>query len=170
MPTEILDARPLAYDGGGHAGQMARQGRRHRQGGDIMAEIETDKATMEFEAVDEGTIGKIVIAEGTEGVAVNAVNRRACWRTAKAQTDIGSAPAAAAAAAAPAAKAEAMRPQRAAVAAAPSAPAAAPAANRRNAHLCVNARWRGASRPTKGLDLRHDGRLRPAGPHREGGR
>ena len=41
--------------------------------GDIMAEIETDKATMEFEAVDEGMIGKIVIAEGTEGVKVNAV-------------------------------------------------------------------------------------------------
>ena len=39
--------------------------------GDIMAEIETDKATMEFEAVDEGIIGKILIAEGTEGVAVN---------------------------------------------------------------------------------------------------
>ncbi|MGJ8546789.1 MAG: pyruvate dehydrogenase complex E1 component subunit beta [Sulfitobacter sp.] len=39
--------------------------------GDIMAEIETDKATMEFEAVDEGVIGKILIAEGTEGVAVN---------------------------------------------------------------------------------------------------
>ncbi len=39
--------------------------------GDIMAEIETDKATMEFEAVDEGTIGKILVAEGTEGVAVN---------------------------------------------------------------------------------------------------
>jgi pyruvate dehydrogenase E1 component beta subunit len=39
--------------------------------GDIIAEIETDKATMEFEAVDEGTIGKILIAEGTEGVKVN---------------------------------------------------------------------------------------------------
>ena len=39
--------------------------------GDLMAEIETDKATMEFEAVDEGIIGKILIAEGTEGVAVN---------------------------------------------------------------------------------------------------
>ncbi len=39
--------------------------------GDIMAEIETDKATMEFEAVDEGTIGKILIAAGTEGVKVN---------------------------------------------------------------------------------------------------
>ena len=41
--------------------------------GDIIAEIETDKATMEFEAVDEGTIGKIIVAEGSEGVKVNAL-------------------------------------------------------------------------------------------------
>ncbi|WP_277998469.1 pyruvate dehydrogenase complex dihydrolipoamide acetyltransferase [Sphingomonas liriopis] len=41
--------------------------------GDIMAEIETDKATMEFEAVDEGVIAKIVIPEGTDGVKVGAV-------------------------------------------------------------------------------------------------
>ncbi len=41
--------------------------------GDIIAEIETDKATMEVEAVDEGTVGKILVAEGTEGVKVNAV-------------------------------------------------------------------------------------------------
>ena len=40
--------------------------------GTILAEIETDKATMEFEAVDEGTIGKILVAEGSEGVKVNA--------------------------------------------------------------------------------------------------
>jgi len=39
--------------------------------GTILAEIETDKATMEFEAVDEGTIGQILVAEGTEGVKVN---------------------------------------------------------------------------------------------------
>jgi len=39
--------------------------------GDILAEIETDKATMEFEAVDEGVVGKILVAEGTEGVKVN---------------------------------------------------------------------------------------------------
>jgi pyruvate dehydrogenase E2 component (dihydrolipoamide acetyltransferase) len=39
--------------------------------GTILAEIETDKATMEFEAVDEGRIGKILVAEGTEGVKVN---------------------------------------------------------------------------------------------------
>ncbi len=41
--------------------------------GDIIAEIETDKATMEFEAVDEGTLGKIMVAEGTEGVKVGTV-------------------------------------------------------------------------------------------------
>jgi pyruvate dehydrogenase E2 component (dihydrolipoamide acetyltransferase) len=41
--------------------------------GDVIAEIETDKATMEVEAVDEGTVGKILVAEGSEGVAVNAV-------------------------------------------------------------------------------------------------
>jgi pyruvate dehydrogenase E2 component (dihydrolipoamide acetyltransferase) len=41
--------------------------------GDIMAEIETDKATMEFEAVDEGTIAKITVPEGTDGVKVGAV-------------------------------------------------------------------------------------------------
>ena len=41
--------------------------------GDIIAEIETDKATMEFEAIDEGTLGKILVAEGTENVAVGTV-------------------------------------------------------------------------------------------------
>ncbi len=41
--------------------------------GQILAEIETDKATMEFEAVDEGTIGRILVAEGTSGVKVNTV-------------------------------------------------------------------------------------------------
>jgi pyruvate dehydrogenase E2 component (dihydrolipoamide acetyltransferase) len=41
--------------------------------GDVIAEIETDKATMEVESIDEGTIGKILVPEGTEGVKVNAV-------------------------------------------------------------------------------------------------
>ena len=42
------------------------------ESGDVLCEIETDKATMEFEAVDEGVIGKIIVAEGSEGVKVNA--------------------------------------------------------------------------------------------------
>ncbi|MBO1324205.1 pyruvate dehydrogenase complex E1 component subunit beta [Acetobacter sp. TBRC 12305] len=41
-------------------------------GGDVLAEIETDKATMEVEAVDEGILGRILVPEGTEGIAVNA--------------------------------------------------------------------------------------------------
>lgn len=41
--------------------------------GDVIAEIETDKATMEVESIDEGTVGKILVAEGTEGVKVNAL-------------------------------------------------------------------------------------------------
>lgn len=43
------------------------------ESGDVLAEIETDKATMEVESVDEGTVGKILVAEGTDGVAVNDV-------------------------------------------------------------------------------------------------
>ena len=41
------------------------------ESGDLLAEIETDKATMEFEAVEEGIIEKLLVAEGTEGVKVN---------------------------------------------------------------------------------------------------
>ena len=41
--------------------------------GDVIAEIETDKATMEVEAIDEGTVGKLLVAEGTEGIKVNTV-------------------------------------------------------------------------------------------------
>src|SRR6516165_1853603 len=41
--------------------------------GDVIAEIETDKATMEYEAVDDGTLAKIIVPEGTQDVAVNSV-------------------------------------------------------------------------------------------------
>ena len=85
--------------------------------GDVIAEIETDKATMEVEAVDEGTIGKIVIAEGTENVKVNELIA-VLLEEGESASDIGSAPAASPAAeAAPAADQEAATP--APVAAAP---------------------------------------------------
>ena len=77
--------------------------------GQIIAEIETDKATMEFEAVDEGVIGKLLVAEGTQGVKVNDP-----IATLVTEGDSAEAPAAAAPAPVPAA--------------APAAPAAAPAA------------------------------------------
>ena len=68
-------AGAVADDGRGNACQMA--GRRGRRGasGDVIAEIETDKATMEVEALDDGTIGRIIVPEGTEGVKVNAPSR-----------------------------------------------------------------------------------------------
>ncbi len=50
---------------------MAREGGDEVQSGDVIAEIETDKATMEVEAVDEGKVGKILVPEGTEEVKVN---------------------------------------------------------------------------------------------------
>ena len=62
--------------------------------GDVLAEIETDKATMEVEAVDEGTIGKIMVDEGAEGVKVNAVIA-VLLEEGESASDIGSAPAAA---------------------------------------------------------------------------
>ena len=72
MATEILmPALSPTMEEGTLAKWMVKEGDTVKSG-DILAEIETDKATMEFEAVDEGVIGKILIAEGTEGVKVNA--------------------------------------------------------------------------------------------------
>lgn len=73
MPTDILmpALSPTMTEG-----KLARWTKKEGdtvKPGDVIAEIETDKATMEVEAVDEGTIGKIVVPEGTENVAVNAV-------------------------------------------------------------------------------------------------
>jgi pyruvate dehydrogenase E1 component beta subunit len=71
MATEILmPALSPTMEEGTLAKWMVKEGDTVKSG-DILAEIETDKATMEFEAVDEGVIGKIVVAEGTEGVKVN---------------------------------------------------------------------------------------------------
>ncbi|GIT85336.1 pyruvate dehydrogenase complex E1 component subunit beta [Roseobacter sp. OBYS 0001] len=71
MATEILmPALSPTMEEGTLAKWMVKEGDTVSSG-DIMAEIETDKATMEFEAVDEGIIGKILIEEGTEGVKVN---------------------------------------------------------------------------------------------------
>ena len=71
MATEILmPALSPTMEEGTLAKWLKKEGDVVKSG-DIIAEIETDKATMEFEAVDEGILGKILIAEGTQGVAVN---------------------------------------------------------------------------------------------------
>ena len=71
MPTQILmPALSPTMEEGTLARWLVKEGQAVKSG-DILAEIETDKATMEFEAVDEGVIGKILITAGTEGVKVN---------------------------------------------------------------------------------------------------
>ena len=71
MATEILmPALSPTMEEGTLAKWLVKEGDKVKSG-DIIAEIETDKATMEFEAVDEGTVGKILVAEGTAGVKVN---------------------------------------------------------------------------------------------------
>src|SRR4051812_35477094 len=71
MPIEILmPALSPTMEEGNLAKWLKNEGDKVVSG-DVIAEIETDKATMEVEAVDEGTLGKILIAAGTEGVKVN---------------------------------------------------------------------------------------------------
>jgi len=71
MPTEILmPALSPTMEEGTLAKWLVKEGDTVNAG-DLLAEIETDKATMEFEAVDEGTIGKILVEDGSEGVKVN---------------------------------------------------------------------------------------------------
>ncbi len=119
MPIEILmPALSPTMEEGTLAKWLVKEGDSVASG-DVMCEIETDKATMEFEAVDEGVVGKILIAEGTERVKVNTAIA-VLLEDGESADDIG-APAAAKAAApaaAPAAAAEA----------APTATAPAPAA------------------------------------------
>ena len=73
MPIEIrMPALSPTMTEGNLARWLKKEGDEIHSG-DVLAEIETDKATMEYEAVDEGTIAKIVVPEGTQDVAVNAV-------------------------------------------------------------------------------------------------
>src|SRR3954454_7076194 len=71
MPIDILmPALSPTMEEGNLAKWLKNEGDKVASG-DVIAEIETDKATMEVEAVDEGTIGKILVPAGTEGVKVN---------------------------------------------------------------------------------------------------
>ena len=72
MPVQILmPALSPTMEKGKLAKWLKKEGDKVKSG-DVLAEIETDKATMEVEAIDEGTLGKILVAEGTEDVLVNA--------------------------------------------------------------------------------------------------
>ena len=72
MPTNVLmPALSPTMTEGKIARWLKKEGEKVKSG-DVLAEIETDKATMEVEAVDEGTLGRILVPDGTEGVKVNA--------------------------------------------------------------------------------------------------
>src|SRR3954463_8702781 len=71
MPTPVLmPALSPTMEKGNLAKWLKKEGEPVKPG-DVIAEIETDKATMEVEAIDEGTLGKILVPEGTNDVAVN---------------------------------------------------------------------------------------------------
>src|SRR5215217_1877660 len=73
MPIELkMPALSPTMEEGTLAKWLVKEGDSVKSG-DLLAEIETDKATMEFEAVDEGTISKILVAEGSDGVKVGTV-------------------------------------------------------------------------------------------------
>jgi len=153
MPTEILmPALSPTMEEGTLAKWHVKEGDKVSSG-DILAEIETDKATMEFEAVDEGVIGKIVIAEGTEGVKVNAVIA-VLLEDGESASDIGSV------SAAPAAAAAATKEEAAAPAAAVSPAPAASAAKDENRIFATPLARRIAA--DKGLDL---SAIAGSGPH-----
>ena len=143
MPTQVLmPALSPTMTEGKLAKWLKKEGDKVSPG-DVLAEIETDKATMEVEAVDEGVIGRLLVAEGTEGVAINTPialllgegeSASALAGAAATPKPTPAAPPAAAAASAPpaipaAAPALAPRPVSAPAAARPAAgPAPAPAA------------------------------------------
>jgi pyruvate dehydrogenase E2 component (dihydrolipoamide acetyltransferase) len=125
MPIELkMPALSPTMEEGTLAKWLVKEGDAIKSG-DILAEIETDKATMEFEAVDEGTIAKIVVPEGTDGVKVGAV-----IAVMAAEGEDASAAASASAKEAPKAeapKAEAPKTEAPAPAPPPPSPAPAPA-------------------------------------------
>ena len=122
MPTEILmPALSPTMEEGTLAKWLVKEGDTVSSG-DLLAEIETDKATMEFEAVDEGTLGKILVPEGTEAVKVNTAIA-VLLDDGESADDIGNAPAPAPAA--PAAAAAEVAVATAPEKAAPPAPVAA---------------------------------------------
>ncbi|MDR6758244.1 pyruvate dehydrogenase E2 component (dihydrolipoamide acetyltransferase) [Mycoplana sp. BE70] len=122
MPINItMPALSPTMEEGNLSKWLVKEGDKIKSG-DVIAEIETDKATMEVEAVDEGTIAKIVVPAGTEGVKVNSL-----IAVLAADGEDVKAAASAAAGGAPAPKAEAVAPAAAPAPVATSAPAAAPA-------------------------------------------
>src|SRR5215470_14150046 len=127
MPINILmPALSPTMEKGNLAKWLKKEGDKVKSG-DVIAEIETDKATMEVEAVDEGTLAKILVPEGTQDVPVNDVIAVLAGDGEDVKAAAGAAAKPAPRAAAPAA-APAPKPAAAPAAASPPAPAPAAAA------------------------------------------
>ena len=157
MATQILmPALSPTMEEGTLAKWLVKEGDTVKSG-DIMAEIETDKATMEFEAVDEGIMGKILVAEGTAGVKVNTAIA-VLLEEGEDASATGEAPKAAAPkAAAPKAEATASAP-----APAPAAATAAPATPKPAGARVFASPLARRIAAEKGIDL---GQITGSGPH-----
>ncbi len=152
MATEILmPALSPTMEEGTLAKWLVKEGDTV-QAGDLLAEIETDKATMEFEAVDEGVIGKILVAEGTEGVKVNT----AIAIIGEAGEDMSAAPAESAPAPAASAPAAQSAP------ATPATPTPAPAAPKAEGARVFASPLARRIAAEKGIDLT---KMKGTGPH-----
>ena len=160
MPTEILmPALSPTMEEGTLAKWLVTEGDTV-SAGDLLAEIETDKATMEFEAVDEGTVGRILVPEGTESVKVNSPIA-VLLAEGESEADIGSATATAEPAPpAPVTEAPAPAPASAEPAPAASAPPAAPATSSTGNRIFASPLARRIA-ADKGLDL---SRIKGSGP------
>jgi pyruvate dehydrogenase E2 component (dihydrolipoamide acetyltransferase) len=129
MPTNILmPALSPTMEKGNLARWLKKEGDKIKSG-DVIAEIETDKATMEYEAVDDGTLAKIVVPEGTQDVAVNSVIAVLAGEGEDVKTAAGAAPQAAPQAVAKPVPVPASKPagEKPASTVAPGAPKASPA-------------------------------------------
>src|SRR4029453_2311203 len=110
MPIQVLmPALSPTMEKGNLAKWLKKEGETIKSG-DVIAEIETDKATMEVEATDEGTLGRIFIPEGTARVGANPP-MPTIWADGESAADLGKLAAAPAAAPAPPAEAKAEAPQ-----------------------------------------------------------
>jgi pyruvate dehydrogenase E2 component (dihydrolipoamide acetyltransferase) len=170
MPINILmPALSPTMEKGNLAKWLKKEGDKVKTG-DILAEIETDKATMEYEAVDDGTLAKILVPEGSADIAVNQPIAILATEGEDVKAAAAGAPAAKAAApAAPPAKAapapssppSAAAPTASAPASAPKAPAAAPATNGHAGRIFASPLARRLAKAA-GIEI---GRIAGSGPH-----
>src|SRR5712691_9540842 len=162
MPVNILmPALSPTMEKGNLAKWLKKEGDKVKPG-DVIAEIETDKATMEYEAIDEGTLAKIVVPEGTQDVAVNAL----IAVLAEDGEDVKAAAAGAAKAASAAAKPPAPTPPKPASAAVPSpreeARPSAPVAQAPGTNRVFSSPLARRLAKEAGIDL---ARIQGSGPH-----